>query len=243
MEYYIASCVFTTRYPALSKAVADYVAARGDLSIVRCCVPNYKTEFFTEKLTEPYRAWWSALRQSAEFAPGDTVYSLCHNCTAILEEWKPGVNTRSLWELIDGDPEFALPDFGGRELFVQDCWRMRDHRAEQDAVRSLLSKMHVTVRELDDAFERTEFCGNSLYREAPPRNAKLAPVRFGEQAKGKFLPHSAEEQKALMQAYCERFGKTPVVAYCHYCVEGLLLGGANAFHLAELLFDPAACNR
>ena len=30
-----------------------------------------------------------------------------------------------------------------------------------------------------------------------------------------------------------------VVCYCHYCLEGLLAGGADAMHIAQLLFpDP-----
>lgn len=51
--------------------------------------------------------------------PGDTVYSLCHNCAAIIEETKPGVATRSLWELIADDPDFPFPDYGGRAMTVQ----------------------------------------------------------------------------------------------------------------------------
>ncbi len=39
-----------------------------------------------------------------------------------------------------------------------------------------------------------------------------------------------------MQDYCKRFRAEKVVAYCHYCLEGLELGGANAKHLASLLF-------
>ena len=235
-RYYIASCVFTTRYPALSKRILDYIHARGDLSVVRCCVPNYKTTFFTEKLPKELQDTWTALPDSANFGAGDTVYSLCHNCTAILEEWKPQATVRSLWELLNEDAAFPLPDLSGTEWFVQDCWRLKDHRAEQDAVRSLLHKAGAKTIELPDAFEKTEFCGNSLYREAPPRNAKLAPVRFGRNAGGKFLPRSEAEQKVMMETYCKRFMNRPVVAYCHYCTEGLLLGGANAVHIAELLF-------
>ena len=238
MLYYIAGCVFTTRHPALSAAVQKYIAGRGDIQIVRCCVPKYKLREFTEKLPEAYQAAWSALPDSAEFGEGDTVYSLCHNCSAILDEWRPGCVSRSLWELIDGDADFTFPDYGGQPMYVQDCWRARDRRAEQDAVRSLMRKMNIDIIEMPVNRERTEFCGNSLYRPAPPRNLKLAPRRFVECAAGKFEPHSIEEQSALMREYCAPFGESMVAAYCHYCLEGLLLGGASAVHLAQLLFMP-----
>ena len=56
-------------------------------------------------------------------------------------------------------------------------------------------------------------------------------------AAGKFIPHTMEEQTALMQEYCAGLKKQPVVCYCHYCLEGLKLGGADAKHLAELIFQ------
>ena len=35
---------------------------------------------------------------------------------------------------------------------------------------------------------------------------------------------------------CRQFGSDKVVCYCHYCYEGLQIGGADASHLAQLLF-------
>lgn len=45
-----------------------------------------------------------------------------------------------------------------------------------------------------------------------------------------------EEQKALMQDYCKRFATDKVITYCHYCSEGIILGGKTEEHLASLLF-------
>ena len=240
-SYFIAACVFTERYPELGRAIRAYVRRRHDMPVARCCVPRYKLRAFTEKMPEgALRDEWAALPDCADFAPGDTVYSLCHNCAAIIEETKPGVVTRSLWELILEDDDFPFPDYGGRAMTVQDCWRARDRAAEQAAVRALARRMNIEVVELEERGERTEFCGNSLYRPAPPRNLKLAPKRFVEGAPGKFLPHSPEEQEAIMRSHAGRFATPEVVAYCHYCVEGLELGGVRAHHLAALLFQPPA---
>ena len=42
MNYYIASCVFTSQFPELSLQIRDYIKSRWNFNIVRCCVPKYK---------------------------------------------------------------------------------------------------------------------------------------------------------------------------------------------------------
>ena len=235
-EYYIASCVFTSQFPELSLRIQDYVRERFGLAVVRCCVPSYKLREFEGKMPEGrLRESWSSLPDSGAFTEGDRVWSLCHNCNNIIEEMHPGVRAASLWELIDSDPEFVFPDHRGERAYVQDCWRSRDRRGEQDAVRSLLSRMNIEILETEENRERTEFCGASLYRAQPPRNPRLAPKHYVDGAAGKFLPHTPEEQKSLMRDCCRRFGGERVVCYCHYCLEGLRMGGADAVHLAQML--------
>lgn len=236
-KYYIASCVFTAKFPELSFRIQDYIQKRFGFTVVRCCVPKYKLKDFEDKMPEgQIRSDWANLPDSGTFSDGDEVYSLCHNCNNLINEMHPGTKVHSLWELIDGDDSFRLPDFRGRKAYVQDCWRSRDRKEEQDAVRSLLNKMNIDVLELSQNRVQTDFCGASLYRPQPPRNPKLAPKHYVEGAVGKFVPHSPEEQKQIMQEYCRQFGKDKVICYCHYCLEGLLMGDADAVHLAQMLF-------
>lgn len=235
-EYYIASCVFTAKYPELSMKIQRYIKDKYDIPIVRCCVPKYKLREFTEQIPEGYRESWSSMPDCADFQPGDTVYSLCHNCSNIIEETKPGVHVVSLWELILTDENFPYPDYEQRKITVQDCWRAKERLSEQKAVRSLLQKMNLDIVELRDNYDRTDFCGTSLYRPQPARNPKMAPLHYGENARGKFLPHTLEEQESIMKEYCGQFSTDVVVCYCHYCLEGLVLGGVDGKHIAELLF-------
>ena len=160
--------------------------------------------------------------------------SLCHNCAAIFAETKPAIRQQSLWEFLLADAAFPFPDYQQEKIFVQDCWRSRENKAEQKAVRQLLRRMNFQVVELEEPQE--DFCGISLLRPAPVRNLKLAPRHFVAGAEGKFLPHTPEEQQAAMKEHCRQFGTQRVAAYCHYCTEGLELGGARVQHLAELLF-------
>lgn len=108
--------------------------------------------------------------------------------------------------------------------------------AAHDAVRSLLAKMNLEYLKLPMDREKADFCGKSLYRPQVSRNPKLALIHYQEQAQGLFTEHTEEEQVRLMQEYCKRYQTEKVVCCCHYCLEGLLAGGVNAMHLAELQF-------
>ncbi|MBP5289607.1 MAG: hypothetical protein J6Z79_07045 [Clostridia bacterium] len=236
-KYYIASCVFTAQFPALSERICAFVRDRYGLSVVRCCTPRYKVREFEEKMPAgSARDRWRALPESADFQAGDEIVSLCHNCNNVIEESCPGTRVRSLWELLDEDGTLEFPDHGGETVTVQDCWRSRDREREQRAVRSLLKNMGFEYRETVPSFAETDFCGVSLYRPQPPRNPALAPRHYADGAAGLFQPHTPEEQRALMEAYCRRYTTHKVVCYCHYCLEGLLLGGVEGIHLAHLLF-------
>ncbi len=236
-SFYIASCVFTSKFPELSLRIREYIRRRWDFTLVRCCVPKYKIREFEEKMPSGnFKEAWQSLPDSADFQPGDHVYSLCHNCNNIIEETRPGTHVNSLWELIDSDSSFQFPDYSGLEVTVQDCWRSKDRLCEQNAVRSLLTKMNIRWIEAEKNHEKTDFCGNSLYRPQPPRNPKLAPKHYAEGAEGLFLPHTEEEQKRIMQDYCRQYKTDTVICYCHYCLEGLQTGGKNGIHIARLLF-------
>lgn len=234
-KFYIASCVFTEEYPELSKKIQKYIAEK-NLPIIRCCVANYKVEEFENRMPESYREDWRKIPYYKNFSAGSTMVSLCHNCAAIFQERHPEIFCESLWEFILSDKNFAYPDFHGEKITVQDCWRQKENRAEQNAVREILRKMNFEIVELEENYERTNFCGYSLYQPQPLRNAKLAPKRFVENAKGFFQEHSQAEKESLMKSHCKQIQTEKVIAYCHYCVRGLRLGGKNAIHLAQLLF-------
>ena len=233
---FIAACVFTSKYPELSLRIQTYLKEHYAIPSIRCCVPQYQLKKLEEAVPEPYRAQWRTLPDFQPFTPEHTMIYLCHNCRNIFLEQHPEVPAKSLWELLLEDEAFPFPDYHGETMAVQDCWRSNDNRIEQDAVRALLKKMNINVVELPENHEKTDFCGYSLYQSQPARNAKLAPHRYVELAKGKFEPHTEEEKKQLMEAYCRTIPTDKVVAYCHYCVDGLKLGGKDGIHLAELLF-------
>lgn len=236
-KYYIASCLFTARFPQTCRKIMEYIKTKSDIEIVRCCIPSYRVRHNEERIhDDSVRSLWRELPVTAQLHPGDTVYSVCHNCTNIVSEQTAGVNVVSIWELIDQDRDFVFPDYAGMEATVQDCWRTRERREEQEAVRSLLGKMHIRYQEISKNYENTDFCGSTLYREQPAKNPKFAPKHYIEQAAGKFLPHTQEEQIAIMREHCRQYETDTVVCYCHYCLEGLIQGGVDGRHIEGLLF-------
>lgn len=236
-SYYIASCVFTAQFPELSFRIQKYIEKRFSIPIVRCCFPKYKLKEFEEKMPKGIiQDTWRCLPDSALFQPGDTVYSLCHNCSNIIEETYPDVNVKSLWELIVNDEKFSFPDFSGMKATVQDCWRAKERYEEQNAVREIIRKMNISYTEIEPNRENTRYCGSSLLRPQPSRNPKVAPRHYGIEAEGLFIPHTEVEQVELMNKYCRIFETETVICYCHYCLEGLIQGGKDGKHIAQLLF-------
>lgn len=232
---YVIGCVFTKEEPELSVKIQDYLKKRFEMKTMRCCVPNYKD--FTMEMPGWLQSSWQETPDYKEFTSDNTMVYVCHNCAAIFQETKENVKRLSLWELILSDADFPYPDYAQEKITLQDCWRSYDNPVEQIAVRELLKKMNVNVIEQEENYEKTQFCGVSLFAPAPKRNLELAPKRFVENAEGKFIARKTEEQVALMQAHCEKITTEKVVAYCHYCVKGLKQGGKKAMHLASLLFN------
>ncbi len=235
-NYYIASCIFTAWHTELSEKIQEYVKKRFGMTIVRCCMPNFKVEEYAGEMPECYQNKWLSMPNTLDFSNVDTICTVCHNCANLIKDTHPDIKCNSLMELILSDENFEYPDYKHKKMYVQDCWRSAGNRAEQEAVRTLLNKMNIDIIELSGNFDRTEFCGRSFYKIKHIRDSRLAPKNHPLITNPDAPVPSEEEQRAMMKDYCRIFKDTPVVCYCHYCLEGLKIGDADCFHIAELLF-------
>lgn len=233
---YIASCKFTLLHPELSFRIQHYLQQHFELEVMRCCVYSYKVKEYEEAMPPSISTEWRNTPHWQNTDEGDIVISICHNCTAIYQEQHPEVKVVSLWEWLLRDDSFNYPDYNGKSMTIQDCWRQADNRAEQNAVRELAQRMNIKVVELSENREKTRFCGYSTLQPSIRRNAILAPKRFVENAKGMFLPHTEEEQKQILTEYAKQYTTDTVLTYCHYCSQGLDLIHKPNKHIAELLF-------
>ncbi len=208
---YYPSCKFTAFSPDSSEKICQILQSRYGYTIAGCCRPHHQT--LTAK---------------------DTVVTVCNTCAAICLEDSPA-KVVSLWEIIDQDPDFPLPDYSGEVMTLQDCWRAYDRPEVQHAVRNLLKKMHIQVVELEDNRENTRFCGMSTHIPLLEANGRFAPRRFIQQAEGQFIPKSEEERIHLMKKHCEKITTDKVVCYCVPCTQGIRKGGKQGIHLLDLI--------
>ena len=208
---YYPSCKFTAFSPESSAAISKILKERYGFTIAGCCRPGHK-----------------------ELTAADTAVTVCNTCAAICSEDSLAASI-SLWEILDQDDAFPLPDYSREEMTLQDCWRAYDRPKLQDAVRSLLRKMNVTIIEQEENREKTRFCGASLYMPLAKENGLYAPHRFIENAQGFFIPHTKEEQQTLMKEHCAKIYTDKVVCYCVPCTKGIRMGGKQGIHLLDLI--------
>lgn len=213
---FFPGCKIKARYPEASEKLREAVIEHGFADeVAGCCRVNH------QKLDS-----------------GDTAVCACNNCMAMIDEDAKSETLDNVWVLIDNEPSFQFPDYGGKVVAVQDCGRAYDRSDVQDAVRSILRKMNLKVLECDDAREKSRYCGASFLMEAPKQDAGFAPMRYVKDAevRGVFQPHSKDEQVELLKRHASAIPCEDVVCYCTACDAGLETGGKHPVNLIELVF-------
>lgn len=211
--FFLPSCKINKAFPAEDARLAEYLSERWNIPALGCC------------------------RQARQkFSQEDTAVVVCHTCASIMEESSAAGNVVYAWEYLDRDENFVFPDYQGEAITVQDCFMARERERVQQAVRSLLRKMNFTVVELPAKGEKADFCG--LRTLAPLKaNQELAPKHFCQP--GTFTPLQEDERVKFLKEYTANYRTARAVTYCGACRGAMLLGGAKAVHLLELLFPDA----
>lgn len=211
-DIYFPGCHYTLHSPQNSRKIRDWLRKKHGIRPLGCCSVHLD-----------------------RIRPNDRAIYVCPTCGAFIDEYAPQAEGLSVWEILENDDAFPWPDCRGEKMSVQDCWRMRENRSLQKAVRAILRRMNIETAEIARAFNKTDFCGISLFKPASPRYAKFAPLRFIENAGDKFVALPDAEKRERMTRHCRQFGTEKVVCYCTGCLEGLQLGGAKGIHLMDLV--------
>lgn len=198
--YFFPSCKVQKQFPESSQRLQRYLQERWQVTITGCCRQNHQ-----------------------QLQPADAAYFICNTCAHILTESSAAGKIRSVWELIDQDAAFPFPDYQNEVMTVQDCWLSSDRPEMQQAVRSLLHKMHIQPRELTDNLAKTRFCRINI----STGTAQLAP-RLA--AKSGQMTHE-ERREHLQQINTDK-----VVCYCRPCLTEINENGLKGYHLLQLLF-------
>lgn len=153
-------------------------------------------------------------RLEPKFPAGTQVITTCAACDQQYRKYNnPDITSISLWEVLAESETFPFPDYGGREMAIQDACYARDREQVHRAVRLLLERMNINVIEPEKTRAKSTCCGDSFYGALP-----------------------TERVKVLMKKRADEMPVDNVAAYCVSCCKALYLGGKQPHYLADLLF-------
>lgn len=168
---------------------------------------------------------------------GDVIVNNCTLCNLILKETHPNNECLSLYEYVLTDSNFPWSDHQGETIIIQDCWRAREDRALQDAIRQCLLKMNFNIIEMDENYDKSKFCGVWLNNQPAQICIDVAPNTFSKIINDHLELLSPEAQKAKMIKWNEQYSNDNILVYCNGCEKGIKLGGRDVIHMVELLAE------
>lgn len=145
---------------------------------------------------------------------GATIINNCAGCDRRFRSLYEGINTISLWEILDSIPELELPRYEGLTVSIHDSCSFRQKPQVHQAVRSLLRKMNIEIVESEFSGTKSVCCGDNLYSKVPLEDIK----EF--------------QKKRAAQMPCQ-----DVVVYCVSCIKSMTVGGKTAHHMVDLILN------
>lgn len=203
--------------------------ALGDIDMERCyfnpgCAMNlYQPEvsrMILNLLRENFgdvRPHMTCCRHDPCLDPGSTIINNCAGCDRRFRSLYEGIHTISLWEVLDRIPELKLPDYGGMAVSIHDSCGYRHKPQVHQAIRSLLRKMNLEIKETELSGTESVCCGDNFYSSV-----------------------SNEQVERRIKWRADQFPCENVVVYCIGCVRAMYSGGKNPLYLPNLLLNRAA---
>ena len=152
-------------------------------------------------------------RNQPPLEPGAVVINICPGCDRRYRQNYEHSSTTSLWEILAASDFFPFPDYRGQTMTIIDACPTRDQTRVHEAVRALLRKMNITLKEPRNTGTHSICCGDSFYGEIPTAKVKKQMVKRASQ-----MP--VED----------------VVVYCVSCAKSVFIGGKTPRYLIDLLF-------
>ncbi|MDR2891772.1 MAG: (Fe-S)-binding protein [Deltaproteobacteria bacterium] len=148
---------------------------------------------------------------------GARIINTCPGCDRRFGSLYEGVSTISLWEVLADDVDFPFPDHSGLCVSVHDACPVRDKPQVHQAIRTLLRRMNIEIRECAAHGKHSVCCGDSVYDDE--QGVPLEKVH---------------------EAMCRRASSMPyddVCVYCGSCIKSMHIGGKKPRYIVDLLFD------
>ncbi|HML67085.1 MAG TPA: (Fe-S)-binding protein [Clostridia bacterium] len=183
-----------------------------------CAMSLYKPEAVEEILHLlnrrflPTKLHTTCCQHEPNLPAGATIINCCAGCDRRFRSLYKGIQTISLWEVLDAIPALPLPTYDGMQLSVHDSCSFRKKPQVHAAVRSLLDKMHIEVVESQFSGTKSICCGDHFYGRIP-----LEEVY-------------AFQKKRAAQMPCQE-----VAVYCASCINSMEIGGKTPHHVLDLV--------
>lgn len=143
---------------------------------------------------------------------GSTIINNCAGCDRRFRSLYEGIQTISLWEVLDQIPGLPLPRYPGLTLSIHDSCSFRQKPQVHAAVRSLLNKMDTQIVESDHSGTRSVCCGDNFYPHLP-----------------------IEEVTRLQKRRAAQMPCQEVAVYCVSCIKSMAIGGKTPRHMVDLI--------
>jgi hypothetical protein len=157
--------------------------------------------------------WPTCCRADPEFRRRTEVINICPGCDRRFRQDYRRSSTISLWEILARTDFFPFPDYHGRAMSIIDACPTRDQPRVHDAIRVLLKKMNISLREPENTRTKSTCCGDTFWGQIPTDRVK-------EQMRKRASEMPAEE----------------VVVYCVSCSKAVFIGGKTPRYMIDLLF-------
>jgi Fe-S oxidoreductase len=157
--------------------------------------------------------WMGCCRKDPGFSKKTEVINICPGCDKRFRKDYPSSSTVSLWEILAETDFFPFPDYRGKVMSIIDACPTRDQPRVHDAIRMLLKKMNITLREPKNTRTKGTCCGDTFWGELP-----------------------VEKVKKQMKKRASEMPADDVVVYCVSCSKSMFVGGKRPHYMIDLLF-------
>lgn len=142
------------------------------------------------------------------------IINICPGCDKRFRNDYRNVSTISFWEILAESDYFTFPDYQGKVMSIIDACPTRNEKKIHDAIRILLKKMNIYLREPEKTRSEGTCCGDTFYGSLP-----------------------TPEVKKLMIKRTTEMPVEDVVVYCVSCSKSVFVGGKKPHYMIDLLFN------
>lgn len=212
---FLGGCALASYSPKLVLKIAEYLkSVYPDLSVVqKCCGKPTKAIGQDDKFHERF----DGLAKDLEDCGATELIVACQSCYKTMK-LNENIKVTSLWALL---PEIGLPaELAGKGkgsdivFSIHDSCSIRPYSEIFDGVRWIMDELGYKTIEPEKTRETTRCCG------------------FG----GMVVPANPDTAKRVMARRVTDFPTREVVTYCAACRQSMLMGGAAAWHILDLVF-------